>query len=117
MAQETYYKVLAQAKQTLDQQGIAFDDLMYVFLQRQNWTQTDYLVQQQQIMPAAVQQQLEQDIAALAKHVPPQYIVHQAWFYGRPFYVDDRVLIPQYDTENLVAWYWRIFPKIRLCVS
>ncbi|MCH4170954.1 MAG: peptide chain release factor N(5)-glutamine methyltransferase [Lactobacillus sp.] len=111
MAQETYYKVLAQAKQTLDQQGIAFDDLMYVFLQRQNWTQTDYLVQQQQIMPAAVQKQLKQDMAALLKQVPPQYIVHQAWFYGRPFYVDERVLIPQYDTENLVAWVLADYPE------
>ncbi len=34
--------------------------------------------------------------------IPLQYILHEAWFMGFPFYVDKRVLIPRQDTENLV---------------
>ena len=34
--------------------------------------------------------------------LPLQYILHEAWFMCFPFYVDERVLIPRQDTENLV---------------
>jgi release factor glutamine methyltransferase len=33
---------------------------------------------------------------------PPQYIVNKAWFYGLCLFVDERVLIPRFDTEVLV---------------
>lgn len=32
---------------------------------------------------------------------PLQYILGQAWFYGRPYAVDSRCLIPRFDTEIL----------------
>jgi release factor glutamine methyltransferase len=48
--------------------------------------------------------QLQEYTRQLLTHKPVQYVLHEAWFCGMPFYVDEHVLIPRPETEELVEW-------------
>ncbi len=54
---------------------------------------------------SAYQQQLLNDYSVeLLQHKPVQYVLHEAWFAGMKLYVDENVLIPRPETEELVQW-------------
>lgn len=54
--------------------------------------------------PFTGQSRLEADLTALLAHRPVQYVLGEAWFDGLPLQVDENVLIPRPETEELVHW-------------
>lgn len=52
-------------------------------------------------------EQLDELLLQLRKHRPVQYVLQTAWFFDMPLYVDERVLIPRPETEELVDWVIR----------
>lgn len=50
------------------------------------------------------QQKFQTAIRRLLQHEPVQYIIGETYFYGLRFKVNDAVLIPRPETEELVDW-------------
>jgi release factor glutamine methyltransferase len=68
------------------------------------WRRIDRIVNKEVKFSSIQTAQLNAYIEELSRHVPVQYVLHEAWFFDMKLYVDNNVLIPRPETEELVQW-------------
>lgn len=99
----TVYEALNGASSFLIEKG---RDENAARLLLQHILQTNYsglMMRMQDEVTPEQQQQLNEFVAAHAAGRPVQYIIGQEEFYGRVFQVDESVLIPRPETEELIV--------------
>lgn len=56
----------------------------------------------EEIVPKEIEEQYKKEVLALEEGKPLQYVIGCVNFYGNHFEIDERVLIPRFETEELV---------------
>lgn len=102
MGKNSYREVLARASSFLEQNQLEGHMIEYVFLQRKHWNKTDYLLHMHEPITAEDQKQIDEDMAKLLAHYPPQYLIGSEVFLDYRFKVTPDTLIPRPETEELV---------------
>ena len=82
--------------------GEEAESLSFVYRSLKNLSFTDFVFALQQEVTGEEKDFVEEIYKKLAEHIPAQYIIGHTEFFGMQLKVDERVLIPRPETEEIV---------------
>ncbi|VTS33340.1 peptide release factor-glutamine N5-methyltransferase [Streptococcus dysgalactiae subsp. equisimilis] len=97
-----YATLIRTYEDKLEQIGEDRENLAYVFRELKEWSSLDFLLHQNQEVSSDDCLLLEKIFMDLSQHLSPQYLTGRAYFRDLQLSVDQRVLIPRPETEELV---------------
>ena len=98
---EVYRNFIEELKMCYDAgEATAITNLVFEHFAKTSTSQI--VIEGQNDLTADVFTLLQKALAQLKEHMPVQYITGNAWFYNLSFKVNDSVLIPRPETEELV---------------
>ena len=109
-------QLFSDFEEELIRQGEEAESLSFVYRSLKNLTFTDFVFALQQEVTDKEKLFVEEIYQQLAAHKPAQYIIGYADFFGMHLTVDERVLIPRPETEELVELILAENPETNLSV-
>lgn len=97
-AKELYKYIISKIENIYNQQEsstLTFILMEHYGVSKQNYVLNDVCKIEKEVIDNKIEQ--------LQKEIPIQYILGEAWFYDRKFKVDNNVLIPRQETEELCS--------------
>src|SRR5215212_4937415 len=76
----------------------------WVMAELTGWQKVERILNKKVKLSQPQVEKLDDITTQLMAHKPVHYVLHQAWFMGMKLYVDEHVLIPRPETEELVQW-------------
>ena len=68
------------------------------------YNKSECIINSEKLLTDVSRNKLTSIVSELKKHKPIQYILQEAYFYNLRYYVNENVLIPRPETEELVEW-------------
>jgi len=99
----TFKEALKSAQKELAEVDVYEQSAQILMLELANQQASDLYSNYETAMPDDLYCSFVVGVERLKKHEPLQHILGYHWFYGRKFNVNEDVLIPRYETEELVA--------------
>lgn len=96
-----------QFKQELNDQyeSIELNSLLSILIEHvTGWSQLQQVLHKEEALDDKIVRQLKDAVKELKTGKPIQYITGKAWFMGNEYIVNENVLIPRPETEELVDW-------------
>ena len=109
-------QIFKDFEEKLIAKGEEAESLSFVYRSLKNLSFTDFVFALQQEVTEEEKEFVEEIYKKLAAHIPAQYIIGHAEFFGMQLKVDERVLIPRPETEELVELILDENPKDNLKV-
>lgn len=95
-------QLFSDFEEELIRQGEEAESLSFVYRSLKNLSFTDFVFALQKEVTEEEKKFVEEIYKKLAAHIPAQYIIGHTDFFGMQLKVDERVLIPRPETEELV---------------
>ena len=110
----TYFGLMRKGQTLASKKGLEKTAVKSLLLFASNQTPTEIYVNMNKEVPKDVEEKFYKCLDEyINKGRPPQYIIGHSYFYGYKILVDDRVLIPRWETEelasNILIYYDRYF--------
>ena len=101
---ELAYQQLAARLSTLYEKREAATIANWVIEDVTGLKRMDRIIQKNKVISSAELADLKEKTDQLLASKPVQYVLEEAWFSAMPFYVNESVLIPRPETEELIEW-------------